>query len=123
MLPGWEDVIAVPLHIGLANPAGGSMGVSRGVARNRTSRDGSHQNGCGAGCTGFGPNARVVSRCGRLILDMASCRAYSRSLTSLYCGLVSEARNATTSSISDSDSANGCMSLSSQGFVIPSPLL
>src|ERR1700746_420436 len=93
------------------------------MARNRTTRNGSHQNGGGAGCTGFGPNARAVSRCGRLVLDMASCRAYSRSLISLYCGLVSDARNATTASISDSDSANGCMSLSSQGSVIPSPLL
>src|ERR1700757_208952 len=47
--------------------------VSLGVARIKTSRDGSHQNGGGAGCTGFGPNARAVSRCGRLILDIASC--------------------------------------------------
>src|SRR6516162_2257712 len=35
------------------------------------------QNGGGCGCFGFGPNARAVSRCGRLTLDRASCRAYS----------------------------------------------
>jgi hypothetical protein len=74
-----------------------------------------NQSGGGGGCFGFGANARPVSRCGRFTLDVASCRAYSWSPTSLYCGLVSEARNVTTSSISDSDSANGCMSLSSQG--------
>ena len=48
-----------------------------------------------SGCFGLGPNARCVSRCGRLTLDRASCRAYSWSPSSLYCGLVSEARNAT----------------------------
>src|SRR6516225_1166343 len=55
------------------------------------------QNGGGGGCFGFGPNARAVSRCGRLTLDRASCRAYSWSPSFLYCGLVSEARNATRS--------------------------
>src|SRR6516165_1083869 len=81
------------------------------------------QNGGGGGCFGLGPNARAVSRCGRLTLDTASCRAYSWLPICLYCRLVSAARNATTSSISPSVSASGCMSLSSQGFVIPSPLL
>src|SRR5205807_7721829 len=90
---------------------------------NLESRGPTIQRGGGGGCFGFGPNARSVSRCGRLTLDLASCRAYSWSPTSLYWGLVSEARNATTSSISDSVSANGCMSLSSQGSAIPSPLL
>src|SRR5262249_59232253 len=33
------------------------------------------QNGGGGGCFGFGPNARAVSRCGRLHLDRARCRA------------------------------------------------
>src|SRR5262245_18318123 len=81
------------------------------------------QNGGGGGCFGFGPNARAVSRCGRLTLDRASCRAYSWLPICLYCGLVSAARNATTSSISGSVSASGWISLSSQGSVIPSPLL
>ena len=110
----------------LINPRLIRLGSFRSLIRcgsTRTSRDGSHQSGGGGGCFGFGPNARAVSRCGRLTLDRASCRAYSRSPSSLYCGLVSEARNATTSSISGSVSANGCMSLSSHGFVIPSPLL
>src|SRR5205823_4986627 len=43
------------------------------------------QRGGGGGCFGFGPNARSVSRCGRLTFDIASCRAYSWSPTSLYC--------------------------------------
>jgi hypothetical protein len=30
------------------------------------------QRGGGDGCFGFGPNARVVSRCGRLTLDRAN---------------------------------------------------
>src|SRR5271169_5305595 len=82
-----------------------------------------NQNGGGFGCEGFGPNARAMSRWGRSTLERASCRAYSWSPTFLYCGLVSDARNATTSSISDSVSANGCMSSSSQGSLTPSPLL
>src|ERR1700722_6046042 len=82
-----------------------------------------NQSGGGGGCFGFGPNARAVFRCARFTFDRASWLAYSRSPNSLYWGLVSEARNATTSSISGSVSANGCMSLSSQGLLIPSPLL
>ena len=82
-----------------------------------------NHNGGAGGCVGFGPKARAVSRCGRLTFDIARCRAYSSSPTSLYCGLVSEARNATSSSISGSVSAKGCMSSSSHGSVIPSPLL
>src|SRR5215468_11283969 len=76
------------------------------------------QNGGGGGCFGFGPNARAVSRCGRLTLDRASCRAFFGSPICLYCGLISAARNATTSSISASVSASGCMSLSSQGTLL-----
>src|SRR5438132_14092225 len=64
-----------------------------------------NQNGGGGGCDGFGPNARDGSRCGRFTLDIASCRAYSWSPISLYCGLVSEATNATTLSISSSESS------------------
>src|SRR5258708_7870531 len=47
-----------------------------------------NQSGGGGGCFGFGPNARPVSRCGRSTLDVASCRAYSWSLTSLYGGAI-----------------------------------
>src|SRR6185312_5211404 len=82
-----------------------------------------HHSGGGGGCFGFEPKARAVSRCGRLALAIASCRAYSWSPSSLYCGLVSDTRSATRSSISDSVSANGCMSSSSHGSLIPSPLL
>ena len=65
------------------------------------------QSGGGLGRGGFGPKARAVSRCGRLVLDRASCRAYSFSPSSLYCGFVSDARKATRSSISGSVSASG----------------
>src|SRR6266436_4099864 len=82
-----------------------------------------HQNGGGFGHGGFGPKARAVSRCVRFTLERASCRAYSLSPSSLYCGLVSDARNATRSSISGSVSASGCISSSSHGSVTPSPLL
>src|SRR6516164_10406537 len=83
----------------------------------------SNQNGGGFGCDGLGPKARAVSRWGRVTLDAVSCRIYSLFPTSLYCGLVREARKATRSSISDSVSAKGWMSSSSHGSVTPSPLL
>src|SRR6266851_5451865 len=67
---------------------------SRGIARVTSISKRGNQNGGGFGCGGFGPKARAVSRCGRLTLERASCRAYSLSPSSLYCGLVSAARNA-----------------------------
>src|SRR6266478_1849810 len=102
---------------------GGRVFGSRGSHELQSISKRSDQSGGGVGRGGFGPKARAVSRCGRLTLERASCRAYSLSPSSLYCGLVSDARNATRSSISGSVSASGCISSSSHGSVTPSPLL
>jgi len=69
----------------------------------------------GSGCFGFGPKALAISRWWRLTLDRASCRAYCWSPMAFYCGLVSEARNATTSSIGGSVNVSGCMSFVEPG--------
>src|SRR4051812_44388355 len=66
----------------------------------------------GLGRGGFGPKALPVSRWGRLVRDNSRCRANSLIPCSLYSGLVSEARNATRSSISPSVRASGWMSWS-----------
>src|ERR1700761_1505541 len=119
---------------GAANRAraarGGNLGAIMGMAPSsqavrrtacRFARQ--YQNGGGFGCVGFGPKARVVSRCGRLTFATASCRAYSWSPNDLYWELVSDARKATSTPISGAVNAKGWMSASSHGSRTPSPLL
>src|SRR4030081_1719812 len=54
----------------------------KGIARVTSISKRGNQNGGGFGRGGFGPKARAVSRCWRLTLERASCRAYSMSPSS-----------------------------------------